>query len=417
MGDMALRTSSRPRVTAHPPAIVIGIDGAIGLTVVRELGQHGVPVHGVGSDAASISAVSRYCAASSIRPSAPVAQWLPDLIERTGARAVLAVSEADLLDLAQLPPMVGKCHILVPRTEQLRRVFDKAHTLAAAQALGLRTPQTWQPQAGEDFAARIAGLRFPLVAKWSNSPEIIPILERAGIEWIKAEFVHTPEALVALLDRYHAVGRWPLIQQYCAGVGVGQMLYMEEGAARLRFQHRRLNEWPPEGGVSTLCQAEPLARHAAQMRLSEALLAALGWSGPAMVEYRHDAATGDYWLMEVNGRFWGSLALAWHCGAHFAWESYRRAVLRDTTPAPAARDDLRARYMVPETKRIARILLAPGRIGDPFFRRRPLKELARYLLAFLHPRTRYFVFTLRDPRPWARDMTQIIGKAVRREKR
>lgn len=412
---MALRTSAGACVTALPGTIVLGLENAIGLTVVRELGEHGVPVHGVAGDADSVGAASRHCTRSHLRPDGPAALWLPDLIARTGAGAVLAVSESDLLELAELPPTIGDCHILVPRPDRLAKVIDKFRTLDIAEKAGLRVPQTWQPQIGEDFAARVATMHYPLVAKWANPPAIMPILEQAGLEWLKTEYVHTPQELVGLLDRYAPVGLWPLIQQYCRGVGLGQMLYMEQGQATLRFQHRRLHEWPPEGGVSTLCRAEPAASHAAQMALSEKLLQAIGWEGQAMVEYRHEPGSGRYWLMEVNGRFWGSQPLAWHCGAHFAWESYRRSVLGQGDAAPAPRDDQRARYMVPETKRLARILLKPDRIDDPHFRRRPLAELGGYLAAFFDPRSRYYVFSARDPRPWLRDMGQIVRKAVRLE--
>jgi len=403
-------------VTALPGAIVLGLENAIGLAVVRDLGRHGVPVHGIARDCASIVTASRYCTDWTQRPAGPIADWLPGLIARTGARAVLAISETDLLQLSTLPAMIGDCHILVPRPQQLERVLDKMQTLQAATVAGLRVPQTWQPHADEDFAARAAQMRYPLVAKWSNPPEIMGLLERAGLEWIKTDYIRDAAQLLALLDRYAPIGRWPLIQQYCRGVGLGQMLYMAGGQATLRFQHRRLHEWPPEGGVSTLCRAEPLNAHGAQMVLSEKLLQALDWEGQAMVEYRYEPDSGHYWLMEVNGRFWGSLPLALHCGADFAWEAYRRTVLRQTDPAPPARDNLRARYMVPETKRLVRILLAPGRIDDPFFRRRPVVDLVAYLLAFFDPRARYYVFSRSDPRPWLRDMVQIVRKAVRREK-
>ncbi|MGA1809865.1 carboxylate--amine ligase [Sphingobium sp. WW5] len=397
-----------------PCAIVIGLENAISLTIVRELGRHGVPVHGVGP-ASGIAAASRYCTDSTDRPSGAAADWLPDLIARTGARAVFAISETDLLDLALLPPMIGDCHILVPRAEALNQVIDKRRTLAAAAAQGLLIPQTWQPMAGDDFQAHAASMPYPLVAKWANPPAVMPLLERAGLEWIKAEYVRTPDALQALLARYRPVGIWPMIQQYCSGVGLGQMLFMADGDATLHFQHRRLHEWPPEGGVSTLCRAEPRDRHGQQMALSEQLLRALGWQGPAMVEYRYDAGSGHYWLMEVNGRFWGSLPLAGHCHAHFAWEAYRRAVLGETDAAPLPRDTLRARYMVPETKRLLRLLMG-GKIADPFFRASPWRDLATYLLGFLDPRMRYYVFSFSDPRPLLRDLGQIVRKALRRDK-
>lgn len=402
-------------VTDRPAAILIGLENAIGLTVLRELGDHGVPVHGVARDAMSVGAASRHCTHLHLRPPGPMADWLPGLIARTGARAVLAISENDLAQLVGMPPVIGDCHILVPRPDRFALVIDKLRTLDVAQAVGLRVPQTWQPLAGDDFAARIAAMHYPLVAKWANPPDIMPVLEQAGLEWEKAAYIHDPAELAALLARFAPLGRWPLIQQYCRGVGLGQMLYMDGGQATLRFQHRRVHEWPPEGGVSTLCRAEPADAHAAQMRLSEELLRALDWEGPAMVEYRYDGDSGDYWLMEVNGRFWGSLPLARHCGAHFAWESYRRAVLGQSDAAPRPREDLRARYMVPETKRLLRVLLAPGRIADPFFIRRPLADLVGYLATFLDPRTRYYVFSLSDPRPFLRDLSGMLRKALRRE--
>lgn len=401
-------------MTGYPGAIVLGLETAIALTVVRELGERGVPVHGIARSADAIAIASRHCSAWTIRPPGPIAQWLPDLIAKTGAGAVLAIGETDLIQLAQLPARIGVCHILVPRPDQLARVIDKACTLDVATDAGLRIPQTWQPKAGEDFADCAAAMHYPLIAKWANPPEVIPVLEQAGLEWLKTEYIHTTDALVDLLDRYAPIGRWPLIQQYCPGVGLGQMLYMQDGVATLRFQHRRLHEWPPEGGVSTLCQAEPSDRHQPQMALSEALLRALDWTGQAMVEYRYDAPSGQYWLMEVNGRYWGSLPLAYHCGAHFAWEAYRRTVLGQADPAPTPRDDLRARYMVPETKRLARLLLTPDRIENPFFQRRPLADLTDYIAGFFDPKTRYYVLTLSDPRPWLSDLGQMFRKVLRR---
>lgn len=402
-------------MSALPGVLLLGMENAIALTITRELGAHDVPVHGIARDASAIAVHSRYCRGWTQRPDGAIASWLPDVIARTGARAVLAIAESDLLELATLPPVIGDCHIVAPRLDRLARVLDKRQTLEVAAKAGLLTPQTWQPLAGEDFAACMADMRYPLVAKWANPQAILPVLEAAGLEWRKTDYLHGPEDLRALLDRFAPIGRWPLIQQYCAGHGLGQMLYMQDGRATLRFQHRRLHEWPPEGGVSTLCRAEPMDRHDAQMALSEKLLLALGWEGQAMVEYRHDPETGRYWLMEVNGRFWGSQPLARACGAHFAWEAYRRRVLGQDEAAPAPRDDLRARYMVPETKRLARILLRPRAIDDPYFDRRPLSELGGYLIGFLDPRSRYYVWSWRDMRPWLRDMAQIVRKAVRRE--
>ncbi|WP_157216968.1 carboxylate--amine ligase [Flavisphingomonas formosensis] len=400
-----------------PPAILLGIDTPIGLSVVRELGGHGVPVHGIGRSAAAIGAHSRFVADSSVRVPGPLADWLPALIRRTGAKALFAISEGDLIELAAMPEEIEGCRILTPRTPQLAIVLDKRETLRRARALGLSVPESWQPRTGEDFTREAAARPYPVVVKWPDPMAVAALLEQRGLELVKAEFARDADALLAILARYASLGVWPIVQGYCPGRGLGQMIHMEAGRATLCFQHVRLHEWPPEGGVSTLCAAEPIERHQAQMALSEALLAGIGWEGPAMVEYRHDPVTGRYWLMEINGRFWGSLPLARACGAHFAWESYRRRILGEHHEAGPYRASLRARYMIPETRRLIRLLFQRGRIADPFFEPRPIGDLFAWLSGFLDPRMRYYVFSAADPGPFLADMRAAFRKLLPRGKR
>ncbi|CAN5194468.1 hypothetical protein BH09PSE3_BH09PSE3_01020 [soil metagenome] len=390
--------------------LVLGSDTPIGLAVIRELGAHGVEVHAIGRSGRSIGGASRFAAREYVRGQGPLRAWLPTLIAESGALALLAISETDLIELAAMPETIGQCRILTPRVGPLGKVLDKTVTLALGQSLGIDVPVNWQPLAGEDFAGRADGMAYPVVLKWADPPAVAGLLDDHGITFLKAEFATDRQALIAALRRYDGVGRWPLVQGYCPGVGIGQMIAMDGDKAVLRFQHRRLHEWPPEGGVSTLCEGMPLTEHGAQMEKSEALLRAIGWQGPAMVEYRYDAATGRYWLMEVNGRFWGSLPLATASGATFAWEQYRRAILGQTGAAPLPRSDLRARYMIPETRRLLRVIFRRSAIVDPVFKAHPWRDLVSYVAGFFSWRTRYYVFRLDDPGPLFRDLCNIVRK-------
>ena len=401
-----------------PAAIVLGVDTPIGLTVMRELGERGVPVHGVGRTEAAIGRSSRHCTSFTRRPvDVAFGDWLTDIIKRTGAKALLAVSETDLIALASLPSLISACQILTPRADALALVLDKRETLAVAARLGFDTPTTWTPMAGEDFTLKTSSLSYPVVLKWADPTSIMTMLDRHAIAFVKAEFAKSASELLGILARYRPLGVWPMVQSYCPGVGLGQMLFMADGRATLKFQHRRLHEWPPEGGVSTLCEAEPLDRHTAQMDQSETLLKAIEWKGPAMVEYRYDATADRYWLMEINGRFWGSLPLARRCGASFAWEAYRRAILGEVNDARPAGDRLRARYMIPETRRLLRLAFDRRAIIDPLFHPRPWRDLAGYLFGFADPKMRYYVFEWRDPGPFFSDLAAVIRKVLRRDSR
>jgi predicted ATP-grasp superfamily ATP-dependent carboligase len=81
------------------------------------------------------------------------------------------------------------------------------------------------------------------------------------------------------------------------------------------FSHQRLREKPPAGGVSVY--SESVEPDPALVERSEALLRHFDWQGVAMVEYKIDRATRTPYLMEVNGRFWGSLQLAIESGVDF----------------------------------------------------------------------------------------------------
>jgi predicted ATP-grasp superfamily ATP-dependent carboligase len=392
-----------------PTAIVLGVDTPIGLTVVRELGQHDVPVVAVGRSKRAIGGASRFTERLVVRPgSEAMADWLPGVIRETGASALFAISEGDLLELAELPPVIDGCHILTPRREQLDIVLDKSRTMVLAKAAGVRTPDSWQPYATDDLAAHTAVLSYPVVLKWSDPPRVQAELEAAGLSLEKVEYAETAQELLTILRRYDLLGQYPLVQSYCPGEGLGQMLLMHGGKAALRFQHRRLREYPARGGVSTFCESVAVTKHVAQMKRSEKLLNAIGWEGPAMVEYRYDVATGQYWLMEVNGRFWGSLPLASQCGAHFAWGQYRAVVLGETTGAPTGYRQRRARYLIPDTRRMIELWRSRSAGKSD--------ALVDYVADFFDSATGYYVWWSRDPGPLWRDVRNIFRRLLRLEK-
>src|SRR5438067_894657 len=97
----------------------------------------------------------------------------------------------------------------------------------------------------------------------------------------------------------------PIVQKFIPGEGIGVCLLIgNEGEVLAEFAHRRLRDYRPTGSGSVLRQS---IKGTPELRdLSARLLRALGCRGVAMVEFRTDTRTGDVYLMEINGRFWGS---------------------------------------------------------------------------------------------------------------
>jgi predicted ATP-grasp superfamily ATP-dependent carboligase len=120
---------------------------------------------------------------------------------------------------------------------------------------------------------------------------------------------------MAILAAKHSSEYPILLQQRIVGPGVGVFMCYQRGNLVAQFSHRRIREKPPSGGVSVLCESVPVAPQAKQY--AQALLDALRWEGVAMVEFKMDEADQTLKLMEINGRFWGSLQLAIDAGVDF----------------------------------------------------------------------------------------------------
>jgi predicted ATP-grasp superfamily ATP-dependent carboligase len=105
-----------------------------------------------------------------------------------------------------------------------------------------------------------------------------------------------------------------LVQEFIEGKGHGLFALMDHGRPLRLFMHERLREFPPTGGPSTAAAAFYSPR---LEELGVKLLSALEWNGVAMVEFKFDLRRQDFVLMEVNGKFWGSLELALRAGVNF----------------------------------------------------------------------------------------------------
>ena len=287
------------------------------LALARALGGAGHNVYVCSARARSLAGASRYTRAEArtAEPLAAPERFVEDvntLIARWGIDVLLPVSEAALLALLPARERLGNVLLPFPHATTFHRICDKAELLAAAPRADIAIPAQRVVRAPSDIAALdVAAVEYPVVVKPARS------VGEAGGRRAKLTVRHAASAaqLSAIL-RELADDAYPLlIQQRLVGPGVGIFLLLWNGRTLATFAHRRLREKPPSGGVSVY--RESIAADPVLVARSRALLEQFGWCGVAMVEYKVDARTGTPYLMEVNGRFWGSLQLAIDAGVNF----------------------------------------------------------------------------------------------------
>jgi len=310
-----------------PPGSVIVTDGneRAALAVTRSLGQHGLSVYVGAETVTSLSGVSRYCSQSFVYPSPwshpqeyvsclieAVRRWqVTVIIPMTDVAVELIGEHAEQLRAEVVIPM--------PSLSQYHKLSDKYQLTEWAAKQGIPLPDTIFVPDG--IVANVIDqiTAWPVVVKPGRS-----LLEVDG-EWKKTSvlFAHNPHELRRL---YHEVWylSWPsLIQQRIAGEGQGVFGLFDRGKPLALFAHRRLREKPPSGGVSVLRESIPVPQAMADYAVRVAQSA--DWHGVAMVEFKVDTKSGIPYLMEVNGRFWGSLQLAVDAGIDFPWLLYQFA--------------------------------------------------------------------------------------------
>lgn len=368
------------------------------LAVVRALAAAGHHVRVVSPSGRSLAGASRGCAGEDAVPDALAeparfAAGVGALCARHRVDALLPVTEGAALALlpdAARPPGVV---VPLPPLEVFRAACDKAHVLRAAARAGLAVPRQEVLAAPGD---PLPALRFPVVVKATRSV----VEDGAGREKTGVRHAADEAALRAAVAATPASAFPLLVQERVTGPGTGIFLLRWDGRTRAVFAHRRLREKPPSGGVSVY--RESVAPDPALVARATELLRALAWQGVAMVELKVCAATGVAYVMEVNGRFWGSLQLAADAGVNFPALLVDAAFGAPPAPPPPWRPGVRSRWEWGEVDHLlARLRRSPAALHLP----PDAPGRARALLHFLvpHPMDRTEVFRWSDPRPALRE--------------
>ena len=314
------------------------------LAVVRSLAAAGHAVRVCSPAGRSLAGASRGCAGEHRVPdplAAPdaYAAAVRALCAAHGTDALVPVGEASALALLPEDARPPGVVIPLPSLDVFRAACDKRRVLEAAAAAGIAVPLQHVVERPEERMAIGPGdVAFPAVLKPARS-----VVEAEGGR-AKTGVVHAADWVrlqAGLADLPRAA--YPvLVQQRVRGPGTGIFLLIWDGGVRAVFAHRRLREKPPAGGVSVY--RESVAPDPALVARAAALLRGLGWRGVAMVELKTEASTGTPYLMEINGRFWGSLQLAVDAGVDFPALLLDAAFGAPPAPPPPWRPGVRSRW-------------------------------------------------------------------------
>jgi predicted ATP-grasp superfamily ATP-dependent carboligase len=299
---------------------VTGAEEHQGLAVIRGLGRAGIPVVACGVHRRSLGFYSRYARdhATYASPFQARERFIDDIVatvNRTEPALIIPASESTLVVLDSvrhlLPPFTM---LAAPRPESLAGAIDKLATLTLGGALGVPVPRTAWGNSVDDIVDQAANFVYPLALKPRGNSLFATTSNRLGF---KVRYARSQDDLRSKLESYGADVPAVLVQEYATGTGRCVSVVCREGMPLVMFPYSRDREYPLSGGVSVMRTSIPLDPRVAKWTAS--LLGAMKWEGVAMVEFKYNETLDQYTLMEVNGRFQASTALALDAGLNLPY--------------------------------------------------------------------------------------------------
>jgi predicted ATP-grasp superfamily ATP-dependent carboligase len=320
--------------------------GRSAYNVVRSLGRRGLSVV-VGTDRfSSMAAYSRY-AAGTFQHALAIAQtteFISDVrhaLQQYAPNVYMPTAE-DTFIIAKFSDHLPRERTVIPIAsfETIRTLHKKDALARLAASLSIPTPRTSAPRTADDIRAFLREVGAPIVLKRvsSSGARGVSYVSREGeIEpWFTR---HVP------VDQKFLRGF--IAQQFVEGDGCGVSVLYNHGQLRATFTHKRLREKTSTGGISTLRVGTVMPEIEAY---AHRLLEHVKFHGVAMVEFKHNERTGESWLLEVNPRFWGSLALAVQSGVDFPYLLYQMATKGDVEPVTRYRPGRVVRWLLGDAR-------------------------------------------------------------------
>jgi predicted ATP-grasp superfamily ATP-dependent carboligase len=315
-----------------------------GLAAVRALASAGWAVGVAAPDSRGLALWSRRCYRTHQVP--PLHRSVDAFVEGVaqavrvgGYDVVFGSGEAEVLALSAARDALGARFPHGPHTSVLR-ALDKVELSADATAVGIAVPEVVPVEAVPDEATPVV-----VKARLHARPEVPGAPPR-----IDTTVAVGRTAARRKVEAIRALGGEPQVQLFHSGRLTAYAAVRGrsgQGIVADSWQHAS-RIWPPDAGASS--RAETVRGDEELTRRAEALLDRLDWFGLAELQFLA-GDDGVHRLIDLNGRFYGSLSLAVAAGANLPAVWADLAVGRPAGPRVRAVPGVRYQWGTADARR------------------------------------------------------------------
>lgn len=324
-----MKPSTRKLISQSPQAvaIVLGLDSATSLGVIRSLGKRNIPVIGISGQRCSLGGASRYCTAS----------------ETTSSENELTALLIDIGNIAQFPPIVfAESDDFLLLLDRHRSELAALRWLPASSAplpelINKRSMLALARQQKLDLPATLFSDELPLEAILDSAvyPCFIKPLRTQSQYKTKGEVAADHDQFIRIIEEPRFADGY-MAQEIIPGP-VSNLFFClsycdATSSPVATIIGHKVRQLPPDFGIGTLAITQ---HHPEVARLSESFLKGIGFHGLADLEFKYDHRDNRFKFIEINPRPCGLIELANATGLEMANLAYSE-LTTGVPPSPLA---------------------------------------------------------------------------------
>jgi len=364
--------------------LVTNAKNRIAYNIVRSLAARDVEVYCADFVPRAMSYYSRYSSGHFIYPSPfsnqeQFVECLIAKIKELKIDVLIPVNE-ELFLVAKFKDEIAKhVKMAVPEYSQILTAHNKDKWEPIASQLQIPVPKTFAIDRFLSDPGLIAELPFPVLIK----------PKQGGGGWGIRRIDSVSEFKDFISAGSHEGQPWErfMVQELIEGDTLCVAMVFSRGELRGKVAYRQIREYPKFGGQATcrISVSNPNAESHFQR-----LLKYLGWHGVCQADFIVNKETQIPYLIDINPRFWGSLAQAIASGVDFPGLVYQIALKGDVVPVVDFKEGVITRWL-------------GGELRGFFQHYSHARDKIPFLRQFLfpgEPTVLFDDFSLKDPTPF-----------------
>jgi len=389
-------------------AVILGANYYIGLSVIRGLGRNNIPVVAVDyQEEGTYGFHSKYVSEKLIAPhyrknTKEYIQFLIDYAKSQDHKPVLFPCADPYVEVVDAHLDELKKYYLINQEKQglFTDLMDKNTLHDIALEHGVKVPETIRIDE-EDFLVKVQKLAgYPCIVKPSDSPAFVDVFRKKMFK------VHNVSELEEAIKKAKEHQLEVFVQRIIPGFDDHMYTfdcYLNQNSKVTHYMTCNKNrQYPINFGASVYTKQ----LHVPELyTIGAPFLEAVGFKGFAEIEFKKDAETGEYYLIEINVRTTNLNALLEKVGLNFPYIAYRELIGQPT-------ENQFIEYSTHRTFVYAfeDVLAIKGYLKT--------KQLTGWsVFKSLFRKKAYAIWALDDTKPYFNYMGQLFSKVIKKLKR